>query len=534
MGRFWIRLSIVGVLVGGTLGLGPTTAGANGEDPVHADFDGDGRDDLAITAPFDEVGSKQDAGSVTVVYGSTTGLDRATGQLWTQDSPGIDGVAEFGDRLGFDVAAGDFDRDSFADLAIGAPFEGKGTAFESGAVHVLRGSADGLTATGNQVWTQDSPGIQDQSEAQDLFGVALAVGDFDGDGFADLAVSVREEDLGGDAFEDAGLVQILYGGPSGLSAARTRSFTQNSPGIPDEKEPTDMFGAAVAAGDLDGDGRDDLAIGVQGEDLGVPQTGVGDAGAVQVLYGSDTGLLATRNQLWTQDTPGVRDQAEGADLFGSDLIMGDFNGDGVDDLAAAAFAEDVGAGLDAGSVNVLYGGEGGLTAAGDQFVTQATPGVPERPEGGDFFGSPLAAGDLDGDGRDELVAGVSNESVGVQAQAGAVYVMSGSPQGLVPGGGLLLTQDSEGVPERAESQDHFGGGIAVGRFGRGPLGDLAIGAFGETLAGQDRAGAVVALYGGQQGVGAGGAQLLVPGRSGMPGTADGGDFFGFRLGPRSG
>jgi hypothetical protein len=399
-------------------------------------------------------------------------------------------------------------------------------------VHVLYGSATGLTAWGDQLWTQDSVGIDDHVEAQDAFGSALAVGDFDGDGVADLAIGVREEDLGGEANEDAGKIHVLYGGDAGLSAEGSRSFTQNSLGILDTAEPTDMFGVAVAAGDLNDDGRDDLAVGVIGEDLGVPGTGVGDAGAVAVLYGSAGGLHQAGNQLWTQDSPGVRDVAEGADLFGSDLVVGDFDGDGAGDLAASAFAEDVGAVMDAGSINVLYGGEGGAGAAGNQFVTQASPGVPERPETGDFFGSPVAAGDLDDDGRDELVAGVGNESVGPLEQAGAVYVMPGSPAGLVTGGGALITQDSDGVPDAAQPGDHFGASLGTGNFGRGAADDLAVGAWGEAVGGASQAGEVTALYGGAEGAGGAGTRLLAQGRDGLPGTPGERDWFGFRVGSR--
>src|SRR2546421_608602 len=75
-------------------------------------------------------------------------------------------------------------------------------------------------------------------------------------------------------------------------------------------------------GDFDGDGFSDLAIGVPGEGP------LEEEGAVQVLYGSAAGLKAARNQLWTQDSPGVPGTGDGGHLFGRSLAAGDFNGDG--------------------------------------------------------------------------------------------------------------------------------------------------------------------------------------------------------------
>jgi hypothetical protein len=109
---------------------------------------------------------------VHVLYGSPSGLTAAGSQLWSQDSPGIDGTAEVGDDFGFAVAAGDFNGDSGADLAIGAPGEND----LAGVVHVLYGTPSGLTASGSQLWSQDSPGIAGVAESTDFFGGALAAG----------------------------------------------------------------------------------------------------------------------------------------------------------------------------------------------------------------------------------------------------------------------------------------------------------------------------------------------------------------------
>ena len=82
--------------------------------------------------------------------------------------------------------AGDFDDDGRDDLAVGVPFEGFVGAGGAGAVNVLYGSASGLASTGNQLWYQNSPGIEDSAEDNDVLGWAVAVGDFNGDGISDL------------------------------------------------------------------------------------------------------------------------------------------------------------------------------------------------------------------------------------------------------------------------------------------------------------------------------------------------------------
>ncbi len=148
-------------------------------------------------------------------------------------------------------------------------------------------------------------------------------------------------------------------------------------------EAGDLFGASLASGDFDGDGFDDLAIGAPGEGIGAKA----DAGAVNVLYGSASGLTATGDQLWHQSTSGVLGGAEAGDLFGASLASADFDGDGKDDLAIGAPGEGIGAKADAGAVNVLYGSASGLTAAGDQLWHQNVAGVLGGAEPGDLFGS---------------------------------------------------------------------------------------------------------------------------------------------------
>jgi hypothetical protein len=346
------------------------------------DINGDGFTDLAIGVRQEKVGAAGSAGAVNVLYGSAVGLTTAGNQFWTQDSPGVEGEgAEGGDVFSRGLGVGDFDGDGFADMGVGAWEEDVGAIPNAGAVNVLYGSAAGLTTDGNQYWTQNSPDVQEVAESNDWFGRPVTPGDFNGDGFDDVALGAHLESVGG--VNTAGAANVLYGSAAGLTAAGNQLWTQDSPDVEDLAEVGDHFARTAASGDINGDGFADLAVGVSEEDVGV----IDSAGAVSILFGSAGGLVATDDEFWTQDSPQVKDVAEEDDLFGWYVKLGDFDGDGSADLASAAAFEDLGAEVDAGAVNLLYGSPDGLTTAGTQIWTQNNVGVKEVAEGGNLFGA---------------------------------------------------------------------------------------------------------------------------------------------------
>jgi hypothetical protein len=358
---------------------------------------------------------------------------------------------------GHDAAAprlrADFNNDGAADLAVGAPTENVGAVEAAGAVNVLYGSVGGLTGVGSQLFTQDTPGVGSTAEQFDFFGETLASGDFNDDGFTDLAIGAPNETVG--TVEGAGAVNVLFGSATGLTGTGSQLFTQGNTIRGGLDTPFSRFGAALAAGDFDAEGPKDLAIGHTGN---FP-TVVEGAGAVIVLDGSAGGLVSP-GQVFHQDSLGVGSSAEAGDSFGETLAVGDFNDSGTEDLAVGVPFEDVGAVVDAGAVNVLYGRPAtGLTGSNSQFFTQDSPGVGSSAEEFDEFGLALAGGDFNADVADDLAVGAPGESVGPVLVAGAVNALYGSIGRLSGTGSQLFTQDSPGIGSTAEEFDQFGAAL---------------------------------------------------------------------------
>jgi hypothetical protein len=178
-------------------------------------------------------------------------------------------------------------------------------------VNVLYGSFTGIGTAGADFWYQDGTYVRDGLANNDRFGQSLAAGDFDGNGHDDLAIGVPEEDV--DTAVDAGAVNVLYGDWMGLTGETSQFWHQNI--MYETAEADDGFGRALAAGDFNGDGRGDLAIGVPYEDVG----STGNAGGVHVVYGSGSGL-SRGLQFWHQDSPGVMGTADVDDGFGITLV----------------------------------------------------------------------------------------------------------------------------------------------------------------------------------------------------------------------
>jgi FG-GAP repeat protein len=459
------------------------------------DFNGDGLSDLAVGIPNKTVNGNSGAGGVVVIFGSSNGLSATAKapQYFDLTSYNSNFVPDFNPtfqnaHFGQALAWGNFDGDKnngkdVGDLAIGVPgfswFEILVPHSNVGGLMMIRGRTSGsLQPVDILLENSRSNGIGASEESGDFFAGSLTSGDFNGDGFSDLAVGVSNKTVSGHS--GAGAVHVLYGGASDGSTSGLLhgspvqlNWSQDSSGISGAAETKDHFGSSLAAGDFNGDGKSDLAIGITGEDIG----SVVNDGAVSVIYGSASLLTATGSQLWFYGQIGLTDEA-GAN-FGRALAAGDFNGDGRADLAVGAPFKDVLGIVDAGQVNIIYGTSTRLEATGSQTWTQirlnlADPSdMPVSSHSGDNFGAALTAWnfghdlEIDRSGVQitthtaDLAIGAPFEAVGGVSAAGAVIVSYGSQvlNGLAISGTQLWTQSSSGVPGGAEKDDHFGAAL---------------------------------------------------------------------------
>ncbi|GAB3982867.1 FG-GAP repeat protein [Actinoallomurus acanthiterrae] len=382
------------------------------------DFNGDGYPDLAIGAPDATVGKATKAGAVAVAYGSKNGLSTARRQVITQNSAGVPGTAEKGDHFGATLAVGDFNRDGYSDLAIGAPGEDIGNKKDAGSLTIVFGSKNGLSSKavavdsvggntltagdfnrdgrtdfataamdGTKIWvvpgtTSAKPSAVGISPGKDGHVDTIAAGDVTGDGYADLAVSWWWDDPA-----DQGTTSVFAGSAKGLGK---------------KVGPTIELGDthSVAAGDLNKDGRADVVIG-----------GL-DAGGYQVYPGTKSGM----------------DQAHGkSGSEGSDPVaVGDVNGDGYADVASRSSTED--STEDAVATRL---GSAGYLSPSVGTLTESKAGI--TPNHNNGFGLSLALTDVNGDGRADLITGIP----GLDDFAGAIAVTPGTASGLGTGTKLI-------------------------------------------------------------------------------------------------
>lgn len=509
-----------------TLGVAPLPLGAQAAPAAlgAVNFNGDGYDDLAIGVPYEAIGAEANAGAVHVLYGSPLGAEAQGSQLWTQDVAGVLDVSEAGDEFGFALAAADFDGDSFLDLAVGVHGEAVDEIPTAGVVQVFYGTATGLAAGRNEIWSQNTGSIQGEAEPDDRFGWSLTAGDFNGDGYGDLVVGVIWEDVG--IFQNAGAVHVIYGSPTGLTDAGNQLWIEGADGVQGPTEHNAQFGQVLAVGDFDGNGFDDLVIGVPLADILTSA----NCGRVHVLYGSAAGLSSDLDDLWFQGSDGLKDSCEADDRFGEALATGDLNRDGYDDLAVGVPYEDVGnpAVPNAGAVHFIYGSATGLTAAGNWLYTEPTSG-PVAPKANDNLGKSLASGDFDRNGYTDIAAGIPGEDKdATRTDTGAVQVI------YFPNAPVVIQmwdQDSTGVQDVAEAGDGFGYRVAAGDWNGDGYADLAVGVPWEDILDPVvyDAGAVNVLYGSATGITEVNDEIWHQAITGLGGAPEAGDRFGHTL-----
>ncbi len=376
-----------------------------GASVVTGDFDCDGGSDIAIGAPGEDLDALfVDTGAVNVVY------DDGDQQLLYSGSVLPSYYRRPHDWLGAALAVGDFDGDGCDDLAVASPGADRVGGQDMGLVWILRGSTNGLRAP---LQLLQGVGLGGVLESHDQTGYSLAAGDFDCDGRDDLAAGAPREEL---AEGRAGAVVVAYGARSGFRRGHALYRGEVLPGEPQDGE---LLGAALAAGDIDQDGCDDLVIGAPDATI----AGRVRAGAALVVFGHEGGLDESERSVeltWADLPGGVRS----GDRVGSSVAVGDLDCDGHPDVAIGGPGRDIRNRTNAGAVAIAPGLEDGVDAP--ERVIRQGRGLRGRLHERARVGEGVAAADVDGDGCDDLVVSAPGTTVAGRANAGAVHLAWGA------------------------------------------------------------------------------------------------------------
>ena len=439
------------------------------------DFNGDGFDDLLIGAPYAGPSSggyyATHPGEAYVVFGhgGVFGGSVEVGVLDGVDGFKLAGVG-FDDRTGRSVAsAGDVNGDGFGDIIIGAYQADPGGVYNAGVSYVVFGTAAAVGPSLDLSTLDGSNGFRiDGTTAQDYAGMAVkSAGDVNGDGFDDVIIGAYGADHAGQY--NVGETYVVFGKGVPFAPSVNLSTLDGTNGFRlDGTDNSDLSGRSVSsAGDINGDGFDDIIIsGERAEPFGQPPNL--NTGENYVVFGRAGGFSPVIGLTSLDGTNGfilAGTNANGSNGY-SISAAGDVNGDGFDDIIIGAYSTDGNGNLDAGRSYVYFGKAGGFSALFSLSTLDGSNGfLIDGIDAGDYSGAAVnAAGDVNGDGFDDIIIGAHHADPGGGSNIGESYIVFGVKEtvsllNLVGAGGDQTIQggsQSDTIKARAGDDTVFG------------------------------------------------------------------------------